>query len=339
MSRFDDILNNITPHKKHPNDRVLLVDGLNIFLRTFAINGALNDKGVIVGGIIGFLKSLALFIRNLGPTRIIIVYDGKGGSLRRKKINPDYKSKRTPKRITKFDNFGSLDDEQQAMKIQFVRLLSYLELLPLSIISIDYIEADDIIAYIAQNLLKNEVIIASSDEDFLQLVNNRISVWSPNKKKLYTPSKILEDYGVSSPNFLLYRMLTGDKSDNLKGIQGLGPKKIPKLIPEMVGDEIDLSYILEKSKNQKNLMYQRIWEGQNLLEINEKMMSLKNPLMSPNFKYQIQELESSPPNKLDKINFTSLYYNDYMGDNIPNLNIWLTEHFSHINNLNHPPHG
>ena len=57
MSNFEDILNNISPEEKHPNDRVLLIDGLNIFLRAFAVNGSLNEKGVPVGGIMGFMKS------------------------------------------------------------------------------------------------------------------------------------------------------------------------------------------------------------------------------------------------------------------------------------------
>ena len=80
MSNFEDILNNISPEEKHPNDRVLLIDGLNIFLRAFAVNGSLNEKGVPVGGIMGFMKSLAFAIREMDPTRVVVVYDGAGGS-------------------------------------------------------------------------------------------------------------------------------------------------------------------------------------------------------------------------------------------------------------------
>jgi DNA polymerase-1 len=211
MSNFEDILNNISQEEKHPNDRVLLIDGLNIFLRAFAVNGALNEKGVPVGGIMGFMKSLALAIRQMEPTRVIVVYDGAGGSKRRRKINPDYKSNRTPKRVTKFDAFNSLQDEKEAMKIQFRRLLSYLELLPIDVYSVDNVEADDVIAYIAQNVLKNEAIIMSADQDFLQLVNDRIVVWSPNKKKYYTKEQIFTEYGIPAHNFLMYKCLMGDK--------------------------------------------------------------------------------------------------------------------------------
>lgn len=333
MNNFDNILNNITPEEKHPNDRVLLIDGLNIFLRAFAVNGSLNEKGVPVGGIMGFLKSLALSIREIDPTRVIVVYDGAGGSKRRKKINPNYKSQRVPKRVTKFDKFNSLEEEKQSMKIQFRRLLSYLELLPIDVYSIDNIEADDIIAYLAQNVLDKEVVIMSADQDFLQLVDERIVVWSPNKKKYYTKQLIMEEYGVPSHNFLMYKCLMGDKSDNLEGVQGLGPKKIAKVIPEIRGEEINLEYIIEYSSQQDSLMHKRIVENKDKLEINEKMMSLKDPIMAGQYKMQIQDLANSPTNILHRNDFIMLYNEDFMGENLQNPDIWLKEHFLKLNNF------
>ena len=97
------------------NDRVLIVDGLNLYLRVFAVNGALNDNGVPVGGLTGFLRSLAYAIREVNPTRVIIVYDGAGGSQRRRKIHSDYKSQRKPgKRITRWDAFKDAREEVNA---------------------------------------------------------------------------------------------------------------------------------------------------------------------------------------------------------------------------------
>jgi DNA polymerase-1 len=333
MNKFEDLLNNITPDEKHPNDRVLLIDGLNIFLRAFAVNGALNEKGVPVGGIIGFMKSLALSIREINPTRVIVVYDGAGGSLRRRKINPNYKSQRVPKRVTKFDAFDSLEDEKQAMKIQFRRLLSYLELLPINVFSVDNVEADDVIAYLSQNVFENEVVIMSADQDFLQLVDNRVVVWSPNKRKYYTPNKILEEYGIPSHNFLMYKCLLGDKSDNLEGVKGLGPKKIAKVIPEIIGEEISLDYLIEYSKSQDSLMHKRIVENQANLETNEKMMSLKDPIMSGQIKLHVQDLASRPVNTLHRNDFIVLYNQDHMGEALQNPDIWLKEHFLNLNNL------
>ena len=333
MSNFEDILNNISPEEKHPNDRVLLIDGLNIFLRAFAVNGSLNEKGVPVGGIMGFMKSLAFAIREMDPTRVVVVYDGAGGSKRRRKINPNYKSQRVPKRVTKFDAFNSLEDEKEAMKIQFRRLLSYLELLPIDVYSVDHVEADDVIAYIAQNVLESEAIIMSADQDFLQLVNDRIVVWSPNKKKYYTKEQIITEYGIPAHNFLMYKCLMGDKSDNLEGIKGLGPKKMAKVLPDITGKEINLDYLVHYASTQDSLMHKRIVENRTTLETNEKMMSLKDPIMSGQIKNQISDLASRPTDLLHRNDFIMLYNEDYMGNNLQNPDIWLNEHFLKLNNL------
>ena len=333
MNKFEDILNDITPEEKHPNDRVLLIDGLNIFLRAFAVNGSLNEKGVPVGGITGFMRSLAFAIREMEPTRVIVVYDGAGGSKRRKKINPNYKSNRTPKRVTKFDAFNSLEEEKESMKIQFRRLLTYLELLPIDVYGVDNVEADDVIAYISQNILEKEVIIMSADQDFLQLVNDRIVVWSPNKKKYYTEEQIFTEYGIPAHNFLMYKCLMGDKSDNLEGIKGLGPKKIMKVIPEITGKELNLDYLVHYASTQDTLMHQRIVEHKVDLETNEKMMSLKDPLISGQIKMQIIDLASRPTDLLHRNDFIMLYNEDYMGNNLKNPDIWLTDHFLKLNKL------
>ena len=70
----------------HLNDRVLIVDGLNTFIRSFSVNPAINDDGLHIGGMIGFLKSLRYTCDILKPSRCIIVFDGKNGSGRRQKI-------------------------------------------------------------------------------------------------------------------------------------------------------------------------------------------------------------------------------------------------------------
>ena len=73
-----------------PNDSVMLIDGMNLFIRVFSAIPTTNDDGIHIGGIVGFLRSLAYNINMIRPTRTIIVFDGKGGSNRRK-IFPQYK--------------------------------------------------------------------------------------------------------------------------------------------------------------------------------------------------------------------------------------------------------
>ena len=331
-----DLLDNVQKQdESNPNSRVLIVDGLNLYLRVFAVNGALNDNGVPVGGLTGFLRSLAYAIREVNPTRVIIVYDGAGGSYRRRKIHPNYKSNRKPgKRITRWDAFKNATEEKEAMKIQFSRLLDYLDFLPINVISIDRIEADDTIAYIANKLVKEEVTIMSSDQDFLQLVDDRITVWSPTKKIFYTPNKVLEDYGVPAHNFLMYKVLMGDKSDNIEGVKGLGPKKLPKILPDLLTqNSLDLDFILEYSKKNEEPMHKRIVESGNQLQLNKKLMDLKNPPISGELKLQISRLIESPINLLSRNNFIIMYNDDQLGNAIQIPDLWLKEHFTKLNTI------
>ena len=328
-----DLLNNVQKDDtSNPNSRVLIIDGLNLYLRTFAVNGMLNDRGVPIGGMMGFLKSVAYAIRETNPTRLIVTYDGAGGSQRRRKLHPNYKGNRKPgKRITRWDAFKNVEEEKQAMKIQFSRLLEYLDTLPINVISIDKIEADDTIAYITNNLLKDEVIIMSADQDFLQLVNERVTVWSPIKKIFYTPEKVLEDYGIPAHNFLMYKVLMGDKSDNLEGVKGLGPKKLPKILPDISSNPLDLDFIINYALKGTEPMHKRIIESADQLSLNKKLMDLKNPPISGELKLQITRLIEAPINLLSSNSFNTMYTDDQMGNAIDIPDIWLKQHFTKLN--------
>ena len=82
------------PEVRKPNDHVLLIDGLNTFIRAFSVNPSLNEDGSHVGGLVGFLKSVRFAVNKFKPTRCIIVFDGKGGSKPRQKIYSQYKAGR-----------------------------------------------------------------------------------------------------------------------------------------------------------------------------------------------------------------------------------------------------
>ena len=336
MEDIFSLLDNVQkPGDLGVNNRVLIVDGLNLYLRAFAVNGALNDNGVPVGGLTGFLRSLAYAIREVNPTRVIVVYDGQGGSQRRRKIHPDYKANRKPgKRITRWDAFKNASEEKNAMKIQFSRLIEYLDFLPINVISIDKIEADDTIAYIAHTLLDEDVTILSADQDFLQLVDERITVWSPTKKKFYTPRMVEADYGVPAHNFLMYKVLMGDKSDNIEGVKGLGPKKLPKIVPDLLTQAtLDLDFILEHAGKGEEPMHKKISESETQLRLNEELMDLKNPPISGELKLQIARLIEAPINLLSRNDFIMMYSDDQLGNAIKAPDLWLREHFIKLNTL------
>ncbi len=92
-------------------------------------------------------------------------------------------------------------------------------------------EADDMIASIAINT-EGEITIVSTDTDFLQLVNNRIKVFMYHGKNstLFDETMVQEKYGIHPSRFLEYKVLIGDKSDNISGVKGIGPKTAVKVI-------------------------------------------------------------------------------------------------------------
>jgi 5'-3' exonuclease len=169
----------------------------------------------------------------------------------------------------------------------------------------------------------------SSDQDFLQLVNNKITVYSPTKKKIYTPEKIKEEYGVTPQNYLQMKILLGDSSDNVPGVPKLGPKKLIKNFPELQEDKvITLKDILEKSKNTKGTMYESVDMFSHQLKINEKLMDLHNPNLSEMMKMEIEDVITQPKNTMDKSKFLTMYNMDILGNSIPNVENWLIQVFT-----------
>ena len=138
-----------------PNDKVLIIDGLNTFIRCFSAIPTLNDDGAHVGGIVGFLRSIGYAIRTIRPTRTILVFDGKGGSNRRRKIFPEYKmGRKMSYRLNRAHDFLTREEEQKMMIRQLNRVVEYLECLPVNIINMENTEADDVIGYLSKHVFK-----------------------------------------------------------------------------------------------------------------------------------------------------------------------------------------
>ena len=126
------------------DDHILVVDGLNQFIRAWVAVPTLSSNGEHVGGVSGFLSSLGYAIKLLRPTRVIVVFDGKGGSERRRKLYKD--GRKVMKRLNRaYEDMSDGNTEQKSVVEQMGKLVSFLQELPVSIVSIDYIEADDTI--------------------------------------------------------------------------------------------------------------------------------------------------------------------------------------------------
>jgi DNA polymerase-1 len=273
------------------------------------------------------------------PTKVVVIFDGIGGSNARRNLYPEYKANRNSSRITNHNIFSSKDEESESINNQISRLIQYLQCLPVTVISIDGLEADDIIGYLANKFQAHDetqkVTIMSADKDFLQLVSDKVHCYSPTKKKIYTPKDVLEEFGVSSSNFLNYKILMGDTSDNIPGITGLGPKKLIKLFPELISNiKVELDEIISSSadKVNENKLYLSVVERRRQLLINQQLMSLNGSFLSPENKQLVKDAFNNSY-ELNIPIFLQLYHNDKLGESIPNTSSWLTQLFGYPNSF------
>ena len=315
-----------------PNDRVLMIDGLNLFFRNFAMINAVNPQGIHVGGLGGFLRSLGALIRQIQPTSVYVIFDGVGSSTNRKNLLPEYKSGRDLQRITNWEVFESVGDEHDAKVDQIVRLIQYLKHLPIKVISMAKVEADDVIAHLAQVIdqeYNGRSIIVSSDKDFLQLVNDNIIVYRPIEKSFYTDAMIVEKIGLKAENFILYKVLMGDASDKVAGVKGLGPKKLFKLFPELKTQHLTLDDIFDIAgkRLKENVIYSRIIMTEDDLRKNFTIMDLAKPMLDVDDKILLDEsIKAGVPDLASKP-FMDLYNEDSLGGMIRNTDFWLKDNF------------
>jgi DNA polymerase-1 len=320
------------------HSRVLLIDGLNLFLRNFAVMGIVNESGVHVGGLGGFLRSLGSLINQIKPTSAYIVFDGIGSSTNRKNLLPEYKSNRNITRITNWDAFDNLEEENDSKIDQISRLIHYLKCLPVNIVSLDKVEADDIIAFLSGYLSEShdsKVYIVSADKDFIQLINENVIVYRPIEKVFYTPDVVKDKFQLPAENFIIYKTLLGDASDVVTGIKGLGEKKLIKLFPELYERTVTLEEIFEISerKYKEHIIYSRIVFERDNLEKNYTIMNLKNPLLDDQEKEFLTELTKSETQVLNSKDFLSFYNEDGLGRIIKNVDFWIRDTFKVLNSF------
>jgi len=332
---LDDIQEQGEEPQAKRHDKVLLIDGLNLFFRNFAMMNMVNPEGIHVGGLGGFFRSLGAMIRQTQPTSVYVVFDGAGSSTNRKNLLPEYKSERNLQRVTNWEVFDNLDEEHNSKVDQIVRVIQYLKLLPVKTTVIDKVEADDIIAVLSNKLVEkfnSTVFIVSSDKDFVQLVTDKIILYRPMEKEYYTPDTIRKKFGCLSKNFILYKTLLGDNSDKISGVKGLGAKGIYKKFPELQDQELTLDDIFDISirKFKDHVIYSRILQDENKLRTSYKIMDLNTPFIDSK---QIEYLNNLIDQDIPKLNsemFIQFYNEDQLGGMIRNLEYWLKDVFEHF---------
>ena len=317
------------PKIRKPNDHVLLIDGLNTFIRAFSVNPSLNEDGSHVGGLVGFLKSVRFTINKFKPTRCVVVFDGKGGSKPRQKIYSQYKAGRKVRsRLNRnVDWATNPQDEHESMKLQIGRLIEYLEHLPLTILALDKLEADDIISYVTNVTLKDsKTTIMSTDKDFLQLVSPRVQLYSPTKKITYDEELVKKEFGIYPKNMLTCRVIDGDKSDGIPGVRGIGIKTLIKEFPELTENEkFDIKRLLDSASSKTTKASKLISNNEYIVKRNYLLMQLQDPDISNHTKLKITDAVNSMTPQLIKYKFQRLFVEDKLWGQIPNFDNWVTE--------------
>tara|TARA_R110000824_G_scaffold65952_6_gene171410 strand:+ start:1196 stop:2164 length:969 start_codon:yes stop_codon:yes gene_type:complete len=264
--------------------RLMIIDALNMYFRAYIVDPSLSTNGQPLGGVKGFIKILQKLSRDLKPDLIAICWDGPGGSAKRRQIVKEYKEGRKPIRLNRETDLS--ENEELENKIwQQTRLIEYLNQLPVPQFMFPEVEADDVIAYVANShhFKGWQKIIVSSDKDFLQLCDDETVLFRPIQKKVHNTNNVVEEYGIHPTNFALARAIAGDKSDNLKGVPGAGLPTVQKRLPFLSeAKEYSIQEVMDYCENidSKVLFFDRVTSHRGLIIKNYKLMQLYDPILS-----------------------------------------------------------
>lgn len=173
-----------------------------------------------MSGVFNSMAMIERLMRKFRPDSVFVIWD-KGKSRGRLAIYPEYKAQRDKYR----DEKDVIDIQRQRELLQ--KIFSFL---PVKQIQVEGIEADDIIGWLAKEKLKGKKIIVSNDTDFIQLVDKKVNLFLPGKANLLTPRNADKYLGFPVKHYVLWKSLMGDRSDNIKGVHGIGPKKATAII-------------------------------------------------------------------------------------------------------------
>lgn len=200
--------------------KIYLVDVSSMFFRAFyAIRPLSSSKGVPVNAVYGFISMIVKLLKEKNPEYVVFCYDRKEPSFR-KEIDSNYKANRT--------------EMPEDMQVQMPYLKKVGSLLGIADIEMAGFEADDLIGAIAHQAKNNnfQTYIVSGDKDFCQLIDENTFLYDTMKEVVFNREMVKEKHGVYPEQFIDYLAITGDASDNIPGVAGIGPKGAVKLIEE-----------------------------------------------------------------------------------------------------------
>ncbi len=274
--------------------KTLLVDGDNLFKIGFHGVREFFVDGNHIGGVYHFLNTLRKQLDEHNYDKVIVFWDGDGNSSQRREIYPKYKlNRRQDMNEFKFESY----------LIQKQRVKEYLEECFVRQIRVDNNESDDLIAYYCQVAKDEDKTVFTADKDLLQLIDSTTSIFSPMVKETYKMGDKVSVMGHKVPhqNILTLKVIMGDKSDNIDGIERLGEKTFLKFFPEVLDQQVSVDDILSKTnqllqENENNKALQNLVKGKtkdgelgdSFFEVNKRIVDLSNPMITEEGKELVQ---------------------------------------------------
>lgn len=224
-------------------ETVYLVDGSSYVHRAYhAIRNLANSKGLPTNAVFGFVKMILKLTEEKNPGYMVIAFDTKGPTFRHE-LYEDYKANRPP-----------MPEDLQA-QIPYIR--AFVKGLNVTMIEKPGYEADDVIGTLARMGEENgyRIVIITGDKDFRQLISPNISLWDTMKDQVMDLDRFREEYGLEPGQVIDVMGLSGDTSDNVPGVPGVGEKTALKLIKQFKSLEsvFDHTGEIKGKKLQENL--------------------------------------------------------------------------------------
>ena len=273
--------------------KTLLVDGNNLFKIGFHGVKDLYSNGDHLGGIYHFINILRRFLEEHDHDKVVVFWDSNSSI--RKSIYPQYKANRRQ---------DMNEDKYQSYLNQQARVKEYLEEIFVRQVEMINNEADDLIAYYCKVATNEEIIIFSADKDLTQLITENISIYSPISKQYFKNGDniIINKVEIPHYNVLLCKIFTGDKSDNIDGIEGLGEKTLIKYFPQVQEKPCTIEELLDIARNipQKkpiktlsNILTGKTKStilGEEFYNTNKQIVDLSNPLITDDGKTLVEQI-------------------------------------------------
>jgi DNA polymerase-1 len=265
--------------------KTLLVDGDNLFKIGFHGVKEMYDGGDHLGGIYHFINILRKFLEEHNHDKVVVFWDGDSNSSMRKSLYPIYKAnRRQDMNEYKYESYLQ----------QKARVKQYLEEIFVRQVEMNNNEADDLIAYYCKIATDEKIIIFSGDKDLTQLISENITIYSPVSKQYYKNGDMIAINRVDIPhyNVLITKIFTGDKSDNIEGIEGLGEKTLLKFFPDLLEKPCTMEELLDIARNNQQKKKPKALEniltgktksgilGEDFYRVNKKIVDLQSPLIT-----------------------------------------------------------